>query len=315
MEKNKSLLTEQIIAFISKKTKPRDYLVKKLGISKESAYRRIRNEIPFSFDEVADMSLDLGFSLDEIAGQKREFSLNGGEGNNRTQAQKSFLNMLQEYYWCMEVVDLPKEQEIWMLTNRLNLFFLLPYNTLFKLHYYQWIHRIGNLPVSLFFSKVSLPDEIEAIRDKIRAKMENFKQANLILDMELFSAFIHETEYYYRQKLISEEELRLIRRELTILLNRLKRLISQIGDRWKYRFYLSLLGVECDSIYAACNNQTHSLSWSHPVKTLMVNPMDGDWQKKYLGSMKRHSALISGSNEILQAEFIAKQEAKIDSLR
>jgi hypothetical protein len=63
------LLTTKNIAAIPKSIKPRDYLMKKLSISKESAYRRMRNKVPFTFEEVVTISLDLGFSLDEIAGK------------------------------------------------------------------------------------------------------------------------------------------------------------------------------------------------------------------------------------------------------
>jgi hypothetical protein len=45
---NKSLITK-IMASVPKGVKPRDYLMKKLDISKESAYRRMHSKIPFSW--------------------------------------------------------------------------------------------------------------------------------------------------------------------------------------------------------------------------------------------------------------------------
>jgi hypothetical protein len=318
MDKNQ-LLLKQVVSAIPKNIKPWAYLANKLGLSKVSAYRRIRGETPFSFDEAVRLSMEMGLSLDAIAEQgqeQEETSFSKEKRSGSSQAQTDFLDMLEEYYCCMELVGSSKEQEIRMSAKQLNLFFLLDYDVLFKLYYYYWIHRIGDLPVSLTFSKISLSEKMEAVRQKIRTKKEKLKPVNLILDKDLFSGFVRETVYYYRRKLISEKELRLIRRELTILLYRLERLITQPPHNGRYRFYLSLLDVESDSIYAACDCLMLCLHWSYSIKIkrLTINTANDEWQKRRWDSMERHSALISGSNELLQTEFIERQWAEIASL-
>jgi hypothetical protein len=67
---NNELWITNVISKFPSRIKPRDYLMAKLSISRESAYRRIKGTVPFSFDEILQISQDLGFSLDEIAGKK-----------------------------------------------------------------------------------------------------------------------------------------------------------------------------------------------------------------------------------------------------
>ena len=69
-------LQENFIAIIREKI-PKGknltaYLSEKLILGKESVYRRLRGEINFTFEEIAAVSLDLGFSIDNIIGVKKD---------------------------------------------------------------------------------------------------------------------------------------------------------------------------------------------------------------------------------------------------
>jgi hypothetical protein len=61
LRNRKDALTTKILDSIPKNIKPIEYLIKILDISKESAYRRLRGEIPFTFEEMSKLSLDLDF--------------------------------------------------------------------------------------------------------------------------------------------------------------------------------------------------------------------------------------------------------------
>ena len=64
-ELNKKLVAI-ILKNISENKKPVTYLVNALNISRESAYRRIRGDIPFTVQELVTLAADLKFSIDVI---------------------------------------------------------------------------------------------------------------------------------------------------------------------------------------------------------------------------------------------------------
>ena len=65
MNLNKIVLTK-ILDIMPENLKPVTLLMEVLDIGKESAYRRLRGEKPFSMEEIYKLSLVLNFSLDEI---------------------------------------------------------------------------------------------------------------------------------------------------------------------------------------------------------------------------------------------------------
>jgi hypothetical protein len=293
----------------------RDYLADKLETSKESAYRRIRGVVPFNFNEIADISRDLGFSLDELSNQiKEESELSVDNRKKPLTVQDNLQEMLREYYNYVEMMLQAKEHQVWMSARRLNLFFLLDYDTLFRFFYYQCIQRSTSSLSTQSFSRIELPDDIQEYRTKLRSKLRHIGSTIFILDKHLFLSFIREVEYYYRRKLLSEEDMLRIRRELTVLLNRMERQMKQVTSHHPHQFYLSQLEVENDSIYAVYKECHLSLYWLYPLKTLTVrNPVD-NIHRRWLESQKRLSALISGSNEILQMKFIEAQREAIQNI-
>ncbi len=68
----KDRLNEELTAVLYKhfpQTKElANFLIETLEISKESAYRRIRNEVCFSFEEVSILALKLEISIDKLIG-------------------------------------------------------------------------------------------------------------------------------------------------------------------------------------------------------------------------------------------------------
>jgi len=66
------IFVELILKKIPAKFSPVDYLMQTLDLKKGAAYRRIRNQVPFTFGEIIKLSSNLGFSLDEIIKQIKQ---------------------------------------------------------------------------------------------------------------------------------------------------------------------------------------------------------------------------------------------------
>jgi hypothetical protein len=318
-DKQIELLTTRILDGIPENIKPIEYLMGVLNIGKESAYRRMRGEIPFTFDEIAVLSLKLNFSVDEIIGKNTEervfFDM---QVNSSSKSEESFLAMLQEYLRYEETVCIPSaSEEILASINRLSLFFLVRFDSLFKLYYYHWIHQTHNVSLNYSFSDTIIPTQIMEARKEFLKKRKSLNNVSFIVDRDLFQTIVREIQYYYNRKLITEEEALILKGELNSLLISIETLMQKgcSENGCNYNFYLSLLDVETNTNCATYNDNIASLYWLYPVNAIIIVDQEICYmQKKWLESLKKFSVLITLSNEILQAEFIAKQREYLEDI-
>jgi hypothetical protein len=310
----KETFRKRLVSQLPATMKARDYLMQKLNISKEAAYRRIRGDIPFTFEEIVNMAWDLGFSIDEIAGRKGEYSFPGIPENPDT--DDTFLNLLQNYYSyiCMVGDRTNSKKDIFISMSRLTLFFLIEYDQLFKFFYYKWSHRINERNT---FSQTYISNDILKLQGEIKSRIPHFYPLNFVINQDLFLNTILEIEYFHNCQLLSETEVFLLKEELTKLLGTLDQQMKNDRENTfqQKRFYLSLLNLNNDSICSAFNQETISLYWLYAWKVIVLEePEAQSLHKKWFESMKKSSALISGSNEILQINFINKQREYIHKL-
>jgi hypothetical protein len=316
--KKNEFLTSKILDNIPQSIKSINYLIDKLNISRESAYRRLRGDIPYSFEEITNLSLDLGFSVDEVIGMSNGkrifFDLQTDRSAN---PEESFLAMFVEYSKFVDIAKMAENVEIFISNNRINLFLLAKYDFLFKLYYYKWIHQTSCVSINKSFSEITVPEEIMSIRNEFLPKLINFTRANFIIDRDIFLTLVREIQYYYNRKLISDVEIILLKQELLELLNSME-LLMQLGineNGSTYNFYLSLLDVETNTINISYDNNMASLYWLYSANAVVIKNQEICFMhKKWLESLKKYSVLITQSNEILQAEFLNKQREYIENI-
>ncbi|MDR2085921.1 MAG: hypothetical protein LBP72_01980 [Dysgonamonadaceae bacterium] len=317
-KKLNDLLNVEILKKVPKNLKPIEYLVDMLSISKESAYRRMRGEIPFSFDEISSLSLDLDFSVDEIIGNKKEDriffdAISKPEGR----VEESFLAILRDYYKLTESVCKATQKDMILSINRLIPCLLLKYDSLFKLLYYQWIHQTSTIRINHPFSEIVIPTEISELRKKYKKLVQPMRSANIIVDKNIFLSTIREIQYYYGRKLISENELLTLKQDLIKLLFDIEFLMQKGCNEsgCEYNFYLSMLNIESNTAWISFDSNIISRFWLYPVNPIIIsNPKTSNAHKKWLESLKKYSILITQSNEILQTKFIDKQREYIENI-
>jgi hypothetical protein len=318
MIKQREQLATKVLDSIPQNIKPIDYLMEKLNISRESAYRRMRGDISFTFEEVTNLSMDLGFSVDEIIGMSQEkrifFDLST---SSLSKPEENFLTMFREYSNYVESVTKGKNIEIFSAINKISLFLLAEYNSLFKLFYYKWIHQTYNYSINKPFSEIVIPPEIMDLRKKFQLNVDNISNLNYIIDRDIFLSIVREIQYYRNRNLITDEETLLLKQDLLQLLKRME-LLMQKGTNEKGRiwnFYLSLLDIETNSVCSSSDHDMASLYWVYSVNAVVIRNREiCTMHKKWLESLKKYSALVTLSNEILQAEFICKQRECIETI-
>jgi hypothetical protein len=304
---NKKLISD-ILEKIPKTLKPVVYLTDLLDLSRESAYRRIRCEIPFTLEEITKLSLDLNLSIDKVINEndKERASF---EFVSKGNASLNFLSMLKKSRIYIEHLINAKNSESIVALNYLPPVYTSFYDNLFKFTYYKWIY-LENGVSRTAFSEIEIPEEINVLQKEIRASLKNINNSTLILDPNLFLSMIKDIQYYHQRKGINEKDKEMLMKDMADLIELFEKTARSgvLDSNAKIDLYLSPLSVNTNSAYFEYGNTVESIVWVFSGNpTLIFHSEFCNLQKKWLMALKRQSMLISQSNEILQMEFFEKQ--------
>jgi hypothetical protein len=318
LRNRKDLLTTKILDSIPKNIKPIEYLIKVLEISKESAYRRLRGEIPFTFGEMSKLSLDLDFSMDELIAKP-------GESRVLVNMQTSlddnpstvFLQRFEQYYkFLLHLENYPNVETVLTL-NRIPVIASIYFKNLFKFFYFKWLHQNHETSLKLNYSNVTIPDEMEELRKK--AKFSTVNCANkitLILDSNFFTSLVSEIQYYHKRRLINGEDFENLKNDVLGFIDLLENSAQSgiFGQNVKINIYLSSMNIETSTIHTKYNGNETSFVYAFSINPISItNPVICGRHKKWINSVKKYSTLITKSNEMLQSEYFDKQREYVNS--
>jgi hypothetical protein len=287
-----------------------------LELSRESAYRRIRGEIPFSVEELANLSIHLNFSVDDIMNgiKKDRASFDFIPGN--IDSYSAFLQMLQKSYLHIKTLVEAQELETIQAFNRLPPICLVCHDQVFKFTYYKWLHQNKDTSSNFTFSELTPPQELSVWQKKIQEEMMKMKNNTVILDPNIFLNLIQDIMYYYHRNLINKGELIALKEDIADLIQ-VYETIARTGGlnpAAHINLYLSPLCIGTNIGYTFYDGTHEAFFWIFTVNPIRIyNSEICLVQKKWLNSLKRQSTLISQSNEILQTEFFNTQRNYLDT--
>jgi len=307
-------LVENVMKYIPKNKKPVMYLVNTLNISRESAYRRIRGDIPFTVAEMITLATKLEFSIDTVYEQEKQNYAFYDFSRIENKSADFFLLMIKKYNEMLEKMSYSKKVEIMMAFNTFPPPFYASFSNLFKFTYYKWLYQDKEVNRNMSFSETIMSDEIIVLQKKMKINMMKSTNVILILDMNIFLNLIKEIQYFYQRKLLTDEELILLKEDTLHLIELYEEMVQTgIFGSARIQLYLSSLCVNSNAVYYSYDDKIDPLFWIFTVNPVVIqNTEFASMQKKWLNSLKRQSALISQSNEILQAEFFFQQHDYID---
>lgn len=312
MEKNRNnILAERIFEKIPSNVKPVEYLMGTLGLARESVYRRKRGELSFSFEEVVKLSKKLNFSIDKIAGRTNDDKILFDIQNNALyNPEETFLAMFKEYLNLVKKKVEANSVETIITQNRVIPVFALKFKHLLKFFYYKWMHQGYQVPLNFYYADVVIPSEILVLKDKLVSHINQISNYTFILDPLTYKNTFDEILYYYERKLITRDELLILKDDLYHLLKHTEMLVQRgVNDFGAtYQFYISSLNVESNTFYIKYDDVVESFLWLYYVNPIKTNDKYMcATHKRWVDSMRRYSSLITHSNEILQTRFYNEQ--------
>lgn len=319
MSTNKGLndkITKAIIRCIPPDIKPASYLMDVLNVGIDSAYRRLKGEIPYSFEEIAKISIELGFSIDEMVGESNDDNVFFEfMGKTLDKPEDSILKMLEYYEHFIHSHRNAQHSEVTVTMNNLQFTHTLAHEHLFKFFCYKWIHQVSETSINFSYSDMVISPAIETLREKAAYSHLYINNQVYIIDPNMILNTLKGIQYYYKRQLITKEEFLLIKKDLYDYIEYIEKVaqtgVNSVGS--KAEIYISTLNIETNSAYSNFDGNTESHFWFYSIIPFMSNDRPiNTTHRRWLDSIKRYAILITKSNEMLQAEVFHKTRKEIE---
>ncbi len=304
-------LIEEITRKIPQRNKLVNVLVDLLNIEKEAVYRRLRAEVPFSFNEVAVISKRLSLSIDELVDITSEsvspFKLRFVEFADPDDADFKVLEQLASF---VEFTDNPVSEAA-ESTNLIPKAWHFQYEHLIRFYLLKWSYQADTSVAPRRFSDFVLTDRMKKFYQEYVNATHHVGHIKYLLDFRLFDYFVTELNYFKSIQLVNQEEVELIKRDLYELLDFMERLTltgchESTGNG--VQIYISHLNF--DSGYSYLQTGAYHISF---LKTFILNGVISfdartfERVKSWIQSQIKSSSLITESGEMDRIRFFVRQ--------
>lgn len=314
---NESLI-EAINKFIPKKKDQLDFLMNSLVLGKETAYRRLRGDVPFTFSESCIIARKLEISLDRLAyvhgSGKPVFELEIFPDNplnyihyRLTQHEQSFNFFINAELSTMMTA-----------CSMLPVSFFFNYELLLKVHAFRLIYQVQTEAPIYKFGEFVFPEEFNTKRKFLVEQGHLLPESIIIFDHRIFTAFIKSTLYFHSLDIITDKEREDIKNELGELITDLEEETTRGKNKGETRtqWYLSNIDFYYNYTYIEGGNFRRAyMDGIYMMDTISSSdPQICVMHKKWIESLKRYSTLISVSGEKERKAFFEKQREFLKEL-
>ena len=296
---------------------PVKYLTKMFSMSKETAYRRIRSQIPFSIEELVVIAKDFNLSIDKLLDLNSDGNnlLLNSNFNIEQEPAEVYTGLLRNNIEIMEKLLASTNLKATIVINSIS-FQFLPYKLLFKLDYCHYLHSVGKMSlVTTRYSDIEVPPVINDLQEKSVDCFRRLNNVTCIIDGMLFSNIIKKIQYYYQLKCISAEDLQLMQSELFKLLEAYEKLLNNGKNSAgsDCTFYYSVFNLESNIAFFEYDDNSLLQVWVYPENPIVVRDNDqiNNIQKRWINSKIRNSILITKTTDIHQIKMLRNMNQQI----
>jgi len=298
-----NILIEHIKRKLPENIKLYKYLMDVLLIGKEPAYRRIRGQVPFTFDEVTKIAHDLGLSIDSIIQQKvaqnnvSQFFLQYYEKNLSIEA--IYLKYLEGCINAVKQILSYPNCKITMGINRVPWAYL-PFPNLAKFDYFRFLHAYNQLDINACFSNIEHSAKIADLQKILAYYILKLQNIECICDQAIINKVVEEIKYYYQTALLAKEDVVLLQKELFYFIDNMFKLTdNNIMQKNNFLLYVCNLSIDTNICVYELDDETMSQYWIYLDNPLIVknNPYIAEINDRWINSRKKYATLISHSNE------------------
>jgi len=295
-----------------------NFLSDVLNIGRESAYRRLRGTINFTFEEVTTLSQHLNFSLDNLVGIKKDANaLFNIHMLQNIDYNDIYVNKLLEYSKLFSESSAQMQTRVRISANTLPFFFHISYEALSKLRIYKWLYQNQKIKPNDKYTDFLLPKKVLEAHQAFHRAVQTISTITLIMDNNVFWSVTKDIEYFWKRNLLSDDDLIVLKKELHRMVDILEKMASEemCGNGVEVEMFISAVDLEASYLHFEYGENQFSQVRIFSISAIdSFDPGIGRIQKQWMESQKRYSVLISGSGEMQRFEYMNKQREYIDNI-
>jgi hypothetical protein len=292
-------------------------LVDILCLEKEAIYRRLRQDVPFTFYEIALISKKLSISLDNVAGNVMEpctpLQLRTPDFINSQSVDyltfSAYANFLKIGKECGDA-------ESAILTNTIPHEFFSGYRYLTRYNIFNWqVHCSKEQPEP--FHALAFSEQIENEFHHLFTESK-YVTSHFIFDKHIFRRLVNNINYFNSIRLIEKNDVLKIKEDLLQMLDYIENIaISGVFKETGSPAYLYISDIDITSnyTYVAAGNykyaflKTFLLTFATSVDEYFFEKI-----KNWIHSFIRISTLITVTNEKQRVLYFEKQRKIVNEL-
>lgn len=293
-------------------------LIDILPIGKDAIYRRLRNEVAFSFEEIVRITHKLNLSIDNIIrSDKMDSAIFNISLNSSLTTVENYCNILNYYTKVFEEMNTDTQAEARLAFNTLPDGFF-SYKNLTKFRVFRWMHLSSNYETSRTYEECEYQEDVYELHKVFSKETRSVPKSLLILDRNAFKSFIKEIKYFRRLYLISEDTFINIKADLMQLLEEFEYASCNgfFNDtKSKIDIYISDISIEACYMYfryfnkESCNIRLYSNNGITSYDSGICKH-----HKDWIESLKRQSTLISRCSEMQRLDYFSEQKTFLEKI-
>ena len=295
-----------------------NYLSDLLNIGRESVYRRLRGEINFTFDEVAILSQDLNFSIDNMLGIKKDANaLFNIHMLQKIDYLDIYVNKMLEYGKLFRETSAQMPTRARISANTLPYFFHISYEALSKLRIYKWLYQNQKIKPGDSYADFIMPQRALEAHKIFFKDIQTVPIITIIMDNNVFWSVTKDIEYFLKRNLLSDDDLSVLKQELHRMVDALEKMAGDelCRNGVGVEMYISAVDFEASYLHYEYGENQFSQVRIYSISAIdSFDPGICQIQKQWMESQKRYSVLISGSGEMQRFEYMNKQREYIDNI-
>ena len=294
------------------------YLADKLALGRESVYRRLRGEIYFTFEEIATLSLDLGFSIDNIIGVKKSenalFNIHMLQNSNYFDI---YANKMKEYGQMFREMGNRPNTKARVSVNTLPYYLHIKHENLSRFRIYKWLHQNQKIGTNDKFAAFELSEEILETHKSFYQDIQMIPDITIIMDGNIFWSAAKDIEYFFNRGLLSDEDVQILQKEMLGIIDELEETATEGISKNGARVSIYISSVDLEASYLHFEDDERQFA---QVRVFSISAIDSEnqglcnIQKEWIESLKKYSVLISKSGEIQRFKYMNRQREIINNI-
>ena len=311
-------LLDEIQKAFSKKSMMVNTLSDILRIEKGAVYRRLRQDVPFTFNEIVVIAKNLNISLDNLVGIENyksvTFKLRLPDFLNPQAMDYHAFNL---YINFIKSLLKSENSEVASISNVLPHDLFNGFNYLLRFYLFVWNYHYNSMKPKPFH-QISISTEMEKFLNEYMREMKKFYKTIFVFDNGLFRFFVDRVNYFNSIRLIEKNDVSKIKEDLHSMLDYLEKIA--INGQFKetgnaVNLYIS--DIDITTCYTYFETKNIHLSLIKAFILSYITTFDENTferVKKWIHALIKISTLITLTNERQRVLFFEKQRKIVNEL-